>query len=101
MCWSSIDSNPRASYRVERLAPALRAEAARLKADLELTAGRTWVQAVVVVWADFQQRVVEGDRIVFVHGDELAGWLRERPATLDAHRAARLTEAVRCLGAAA
>jgi hypothetical protein len=42
----------------------LRAEAARLKTDLEARAHPTWVQAVVVIWAEFPQRVVEGDRIV-------------------------------------
>lgn len=40
---------------------------------------RPWVQAVVVVWGDFPQRAVEDDRLAYVHGDELAGWLRARP----------------------
>ena len=93
--------NLRASYRLDRLVPGLRAEAARLKVDLEVTAGRTWVQAVVVIWADFPQRIIEGDRVVFVHGDELVAWLRERPVVLGEHRTVKLTEAVRALRAAA
>jgi hypothetical protein len=92
--------DPRGSYRLDRMAPAVRAEAARLKADLGQTC-RTWVQAVVVIWGEFPQRLVAGDRIVFVHGDELVAWLRERPATQPADRAAQLTDAVRELSAAA
>lgn len=37
-----------------------------------------WVTAVVVLWSPFPARVVEGNQIVFVHGDELARWLRAR-----------------------
>ena len=37
-----------------------------------------WVQAVVVIWGDFAQRRVQSGRLVFLHGDELAGWLREQ-----------------------
>jgi hypothetical protein len=32
---------------------------------------RVWVQRGVVVWISFPQRVVAGDRVVFVHGSEL------------------------------
>jgi Nuclease-related domain len=92
--------DPRGSYRLERLASALRAESARLKADLEDAAGRTWVQAVVVVWGEFPQRVVGGDRIAFVHGDELVAWLRDRPVTLRAEQAAGLADAIYALRAA-
>jgi hypothetical protein len=91
----------RGSYRLDRLSPALRAEAARLKTDLETRAHRTWVQAVVVIWAEFPQRVVDGDRIVFVHGDELVAWLQGRPATRRGEWAAHLADAVRTLTAAA
>jgi hypothetical protein len=34
------------------------------------------VRAVVVVWGDFPRGVVEDDGVAYVHGDELAGWLR-------------------------
>jgi len=36
---------------------------------------RGWVQAVVVIWGEFPQRC---GKLVFLHGDELASWLRER-----------------------
>lgn len=39
-----------------------------------------WVQAVVVIWGDFPQRCVEDGKLVFVHGDDLAGWLRQSAA---------------------
>jgi hypothetical protein len=58
----------------------MRGEAARLKTEIEEATGvRTWVTAVVVFWSRFDPRVVEGDRVVFVHGDEVAGWLRDDP----------------------
>jgi hypothetical protein len=83
--------NARGSYRLDRLAPRLRAEAARVKTEVEVTARRTWVQAVVVIWGEFPQRVVDGDRIVFVHGDELVAWLqraaRRAGGTVDRRRA--------------
>jgi hypothetical protein len=34
------------------------------------------VRAVVVVWGEFPRGVVEDDGVAYVHGDELAGWLR-------------------------
>jgi hypothetical protein len=37
---------------------------------------------VVVFWSPFEMRIVDGDRITFVHGNELAGWLRSRPRKL-------------------
>jgi hypothetical protein len=36
----------------------------------------------VVFWSPFDARLVDGDKITFVHGDELAGWLRSRPRKL-------------------
>jgi hypothetical protein len=35
-----------------------------------------WVTPVVVLWADFPAQRVERDGVVYVHGDELVGWLR-------------------------
>ena len=37
-----------------------------------------WVQAAVVIWGDFPQHRVEDGKLVFLHGDELVGWLREQ-----------------------
>jgi hypothetical protein len=92
--------NPTASYRLDRLASAHRAEAARLKHDLEAAGCRAWVQAVVVIWGNFPQRIVQADRIVYLHGDELTTWLRQHPAARHAARTAQLTGAVRALATA-
>jgi len=74
--------NPHASYRQVDLAGRVRHGAIRLKRDIEQSTGQQnlWVNAVVVVWSRFDQGVVEGDRITFVHGDDLASWLEARPA---------------------
>jgi hypothetical protein len=37
-----------------------------------------WVQAVVVIWGDFPQRLVEEERVVYVAGRELVPWLESR-----------------------
>ena len=47
---------------------------------LQSRRGRGWVQAVVVVWGEFPQRCLKDGQVVFVHGDELATWLREQPS---------------------
>jgi hypothetical protein len=75
--------DPDLSYDMGRLGSRLRGEARKLSAELQADTGRrTWVQAVVVIWAPFPQRVVEINRIAYVHGDELAGWLASRARTL-------------------
>lgn len=42
-----------------------------------------WVTAVVVVWADFPQRAVAGNKMTYVHGEHLVEWLREQPVRLN------------------
>jgi hypothetical protein len=54
---------------------------------------RTWVTPVMVLWADFPQRVV-AERCVYVHGDELVEWLRSRPQTIAPARVSRVAAAV-------
>jgi hypothetical protein len=46
-------------------------------------AQRVPVAAVVVIWGDFPQRRVDGHNVTFIHGDELAAWLRAHPARLE------------------
>jgi hypothetical protein len=55
---------------------------------------KTWVTPVMVLWAEFPQRVAE-DRCVYVHGDELVVWLRARPQTIAESRVHQVAEAVR------
>ena len=55
-----------------------------------VTGKAPWVQAVVVLWGDFPQRLVADDRLVYVHGTELVRWLRslsEAQGELVANRA--------------
>ena len=46
-----------------------------------------------MVWGDFPQ-VVGGDTCKFVHGDALAGWLRDQPARIAPGRVGQIAEAV-------
>jgi hypothetical protein len=55
---------------------------------------KAWVTPVMVLWAEFPQRVVEG-RCVFVHDDELVAWLRSQPPRMSPARARVVAEAVR------
>lgn len=41
------------------------------------------VHPVVVLWSEFPQRAVDTNQVAFVHGRELAGWLRARAPELD------------------
>lgn len=79
--------DPDAGYDMSRPASWARREAMRLSGELQADTGRRlWVQAVMVIWAPFPQRVVESSRIVYVHGDELAGWLGSRDRALSVER---------------
>ena len=53
-----------------------------------------WVTPVVVWWADFPQRVIEGP-CVHVHGEDLVTWLQARPTQIAPSRLDRVAEAVR------
>lgn len=55
---------------------------------------KIWVTPVMVLWAEFPQRVVE-DRCVYVHGDELVALLRSRPQTIASDRVPQVADAVR------
>lgn len=67
----------------ERIRPRALSAAARLKEDIERRTGhRTWVQAVVVLWSDFPQGLVDDGRCVFVHGPRLRAWMQNRPDRL-------------------
>lgn len=53
-----------------------------------------WVTPVMVMWGDFPQRLVDG-RCVYLHGEELVGWLASQPQRVAANRVGQLVEAVR------
>ncbi len=54
---------------------------------------KLWVTPVMVIWADFPQRVAE-DRCTYVHGDHLVSWLRSQPRTLAPSRVQQVADAV-------
>lgn len=57
-----------------------------------------WVHSAVVLWAEFPARVVEGDRVTFLHGEELATWLggSGRP-TLEPEKVRAIAQAIATL----
>jgi hypothetical protein len=69
--------------------------AASLKEDIQRQTGhRVWVQAVVVLWCEFPQQLVEADQCVFLHGSTLRDWLTSRPDQLDQAKAEEIAAAV-------
>ena len=46
-------------------------------------AGWHWVKAIVVFWSEFPQGVVEGDKIVYLHGSKLRDWIMSKAHKLD------------------
>ena len=77
----------------------VRGQAAALHAEL-CAAGvySRWVQAVVVLWSDFEQQVVEAPRTLWVHGSKLAGNLAARDTHLNDLEIARIAEVLRRIG---
>lgn len=55
---------------------------------------KIWVTPVMVVWAEFPQRLVEGDCVV-VHGDDLVAWLDSLPIRVAPANLPRITNAAR------
>lgn len=87
--------NPDAAWSATGLARRMRGMSRGNKEALEgLTGVRTWVQAVVVVWAPFSQRAVVSEGVAYVAGDHLAEWLLSLPTRLDSQATARLSRVV-------
>jgi hypothetical protein len=53
-----------------------------------------WVRAVVVIWGQFDQGVVELAHVTFVRGAGLVEWLRSRPTRLSQERADKIAAAL-------
>jgi hypothetical protein len=82
------------SYELRRLASGMRGRAVRLKEDIAEQAGVRNVQAVVVFWNHFPAGLVEENRVVYVEGARLAGWLRQQSPTIAAARVPLVADAV-------
>jgi len=86
------------SGRIRLMGGSFRAAAAAFADELAPRCGtKPWVQAVVVIWGEFPQRCHEEDRVTYLHGDELLGWLLAQPSRLSEERTHRLGAAVRAL----
>lgn len=80
-------ANPRGTYTDPKMAGSVRGAAWGLSREIADVLGRCpWVAATIVLWSPFDQRIVEGNRVSFVHGDALIGWLRDCPAQLRPER---------------
>jgi hypothetical protein len=66
------------AQRLGWVASRVRGQAAALAGARGANGSRPWVQGVVVLWGDFGRRPVELDRVWYVRGDDLTGWLRTR-----------------------
>ena len=76
--------DPEDGYENVYLAKRTRATAAEISEVLgDAGVHRNYVQGVIVLWADFQQRSMLSGRVGWVHGKSLAGVLSGRPARLD------------------
>lgn len=76
----------RRRYAIASPARQARANAAAVSRALRRAGEVWWVQAVLVVWGDFPQRVVVGNRVVTVHGAYLADWLNSLAPLADQSR---------------
>lgn len=88
----SYTDAPRHDYEFARLEGRLRAGASNLHSKLKDETGlNPWVQAVVIVWGDFAEGESHGDRVVYLRGDGLQGWLESQEPKLN-ERDRRLIE---------
>lgn len=77
-------ADPDDGYVLDRVGTATRGRAASLQAQLRGAGVRPgWLQAVVVIWADFEQRLVESNRTLWIHGKQLKTHLQALPPKLD------------------
>ena len=70
------------SYALKWAAQGVRAQAQRLQQSIEGETGVRFVKAVMVFWNKFDAEVLEGQKIMFVHGDRLVKWLEEQPQAM-------------------
>jgi hypothetical protein len=90
--------DPEASAHFERIRPHALSSAARIKDEIQQRSGHSvWVQAVIVFWSEFPERLAEDATCVYVHGSLLKAWLRARPVKLEGDDVSRIVAAVESL----
>jgi hypothetical protein len=76
--------DPDDGYVLDRVGTATRGRAASLQAQLRGAGARPgWLQAVVVIWADFKQHSIESNRTLWIHGKQLKKHLQALPPKLN------------------
>jgi Nuclease-related domain len=76
--------DPQADKREVQVRTRALSAAADLSKEIKRRTGlATWVQAVVVFWADFPEGVVEDSRCVYIYGPRLRSWMQCRQDCLD------------------
>jgi hypothetical protein len=91
-------SDPEADTRCPSLRSGALAGAASLHDDLKRRTGQhAWVQAVVVLWSDFDEGIYEDDKCVLIHGSRLREWLTSRPDSLDHATTDQLAAAIQAI----
>jgi len=74
------------------------AGAASLHDEIKRCTGhRAWVQAVVVLWSEFDDGVYQDENCVLVHGSRIHEWLAGQPDKLDEKIVTELAAGVRSL----
>jgi hypothetical protein len=87
--------DPEDGYENDSIASRARGAAFDLHSRLDTPGPGPWVQAVVVLWADFDQRSIERDNVAWVRGDQLATVLAARPIKYSGDALEQLTSATR------
>jgi hypothetical protein len=91
--------DPEADHREDRVRSHTLSAAVGLKKDIEQRTGRrTWVQAVVVFWADFPEELVDDGRCIFIHGSRLRAWMLRLPEVLDQVTVDEIAAAIALIG---
>jgi len=70
------------SYALKWATQGVRAQAQRLQQSIAAETGVRFVKAVMVFWNKFDAEILEGQKIMFVHGDRLVKWLEEQPQAM-------------------
>jgi hypothetical protein len=88
--------DPEDGYENHSIGPRTRVASAALAETLRADGlRRHWVQGVVVLWADFEQRSVASERVAWIRGKDLARVLAARPSRLSPAEVERTVEVLK------
>jgi hypothetical protein len=87
--------DPEDGYENETIASRARGAAADLHRRIDLAGTRPWVQATVVLWADFEQGSIKRDNVAWIHGNDLRAVLEARPVEYSGESLERVTASTR------